>query len=37
MYSSSAKAIDQLGYRPSSVGAAVERSVRWYCANGYAG
>ncbi len=36
MYSSSAKAIDQLGYRPSSVGAAVERSVRWYRANGYA-
>jgi dihydroflavonol-4-reductase len=37
MYSSSAKAVDELGYRPSSVGAAVDRSVRWYRANGYAG
>jgi dihydroflavonol-4-reductase len=36
MYSSSAKAIDELGYRSSSVGAAIERSVRWYRANGYA-
>jgi dihydroflavonol-4-reductase len=36
MYSSSAKAVDELGYRPSSVGAAIERSVRWYRANGYA-
>ena len=35
MYSSSAKAIVELGYRPSSVGAAIERSVRWYRANGY--
>jgi dihydroflavonol-4-reductase len=37
MYSSSAKAVDELGYRASSVGAAIERSVRWYRANGYAG
>jgi dihydroflavonol-4-reductase len=37
MYSSSAKAVDELGYRSSSVGAAIERSVRWYRANGYAG
>jgi dihydroflavonol-4-reductase len=37
MYSSSAKAVDQLGYRASSVGAAIDRSVRWYRANGYAG
>lgn len=37
MYSSSAKAVDELGYRPSSVGAAIDRSVRWYRANGYAG
>jgi dihydroflavonol-4-reductase len=37
MYSSSAKSIGELGYRPSSVGAAIERSVRWYRANGYAG
>jgi dihydroflavonol-4-reductase len=37
MYTSSAKAVDELGYLPSSVGAAIERSVRWYRANGYAG
>jgi len=37
MYSSSAKAVDELGYRPSSVGAAIERSVRWYRVHGYAG
>jgi dihydroflavonol-4-reductase len=37
MYSSSAKAIDELGYRPSSVSAAVGRAVRWFRANGYAG
>ena len=37
MYSSSAKAVDELGYRPSSVGTAIERSVRWYRAHGYAG
>jgi dihydroflavonol-4-reductase len=36
MYSSSAKSVAELGYRPSSVGAAIERSVRWYRANGYA-
>lgn len=36
MYSTSAKAVSQLGYRPTSVGAAIERSVRWYRAGGYA-
>jgi dihydroflavonol-4-reductase len=36
MYSSSAKAIDTLGYRPSSVGAAIDRAVRWYREHGYA-
>jgi len=36
MYSSSDKAIRDLGYRPSSVGAAVERSVRWYRDHAYA-
>jgi len=36
MYSSSAKAADELGYRPSSADDAVERAVRWYRENGYA-
>lgn len=36
MFSSSTKAINELGYRPSSVGAAVERAVRWYREHGYA-
>jgi dihydroflavonol-4-reductase len=36
MYSSSAKAVSELGYRPTSVGAAIERAVSWYRANGYA-
>jgi dihydroflavonol-4-reductase len=36
MYSSSAKAIEELGYRPSSAGEAVERAVRWYREHGYA-
>ena len=36
MYSSSAKAVAELGYRPSSVGDAIERAVRWYRDNGYA-
>ena len=36
MYSSSAKAIDDLGHRPSSVGAAIDRAVRWYREHGYA-
>jgi dihydroflavonol-4-reductase len=35
-YSTSAKAIDELGYRPSSVGAAIDRAVRWYREQGYA-
>ena len=36
MYSSSAKAVDELGYAPSSASDAVERAVRWYRENGYA-
>ena len=36
MYSTSAKAIDELGYQPSSVGAAIDRAVRWYREHGYA-
>ena len=36
MYSSSEKAVRELGYRPSSVAAAVERAVRWYRDHGYA-
>ncbi|MFZ0130196.1 MAG: NAD-dependent epimerase/dehydratase family protein [Candidatus Dormiibacterota bacterium] len=36
MYSSSAKAGEELGYRPSSADAAIERAVRWYRENGYA-
>ncbi|HUZ68384.1 MAG TPA: NAD-dependent epimerase/dehydratase family protein [Candidatus Saccharimonadales bacterium] len=36
MYSSSAKAIHELGYRPSSVSAAIHRAVRWYREHGYA-
>ena len=36
MYSSSAKAIDELGYRPTSADAAVARAVRWYREHGYA-
>lgn len=36
MYSSSAKAVNELGYRPTSVGAAIDRAVGWYRANGYA-
>jgi dihydroflavonol-4-reductase len=36
MYVSSAKAQSELGYEATSVTAALERSVRWYCDNGYA-
>ena len=36
MYSSSAKAIEELGYRPTSADAAVARAVRWYREHGYA-
>ncbi len=36
MYSSSVKAVDDLGYRASSVGDAIERAVRWYREHGYA-
>jgi len=36
MYSTSRRAMDELGYRPSSVGAAIERAVRWYREHGYA-
>jgi dihydroflavonol-4-reductase len=36
MYSSSEKATDQLGYRPSSAADAIGRAVRWYREHGYA-
>jgi dihydroflavonol-4-reductase len=36
MYSSSTKAVDDLGYRASSVGNAIERAVGWYRDHGYA-
>jgi nucleoside-diphosphate-sugar epimerase len=36
MFSSSAKATEELGYRPSSAEDAVERAVRWYREHGYA-
>ncbi len=36
MYVSSAKAQSELGYEATSVTAALERAVRWYCDNGYA-
>ena len=36
MYSSSAKAARELGYRTSSVAAAIDRAVRWYRDHGYA-
>ena len=36
MYSSSAKAAADLGYRPSSPADAIERAVRWYRDHGYA-
>ncbi len=36
MYSSSAKAVAELGYAPSSAFNAIERAVRWYRENGYA-
>lgn len=36
MYSTSAKAVTELGYRPTSVGAAIARAVGWFRANGYA-
>jgi dihydroflavonol-4-reductase len=36
MYSSSAKAAAELGYRPSSATDAIERAVRWYREHGYA-
>jgi dihydroflavonol-4-reductase len=36
MYSSSAKAAAELGYRSSSADDAIERAVRWYRDNGYA-
>ena len=36
MYSSSAKAVAELGYAPSSASDAVGRAVRWYRENGYA-
>jgi dihydroflavonol-4-reductase len=37
MYASSAKAQSELGYAATSVDAALERAVRWYRDNGYAG
>ena len=36
MYSSSAKAADELGYVASSADAAIARAVHWYRVNGYA-
>ncbi len=36
MYSSSAKAVHELGYRASSVADAIERAVGWYREHGYA-
>ena len=36
MYSSSAKAISELGYHASSAADAIERAVRWYRDHGYA-
>ncbi len=36
MYSSSAKAVAELGYRPSNAADAIERAVHWYRDNGYA-
>jgi dihydroflavonol-4-reductase len=36
MYVSYAKAQSELGYEATSVTAALERAVRWYCDNGYA-
>jgi dihydroflavonol-4-reductase len=36
MYADSSKAMRELGHRPSSVRAALERAVAWYRANGYA-
>jgi dihydroflavonol-4-reductase len=36
MYSSSAKAAGELGYRPSNPADAIERAVRWYRDHGYA-
>ncbi len=36
MYSSSARAVAELGYRPSSADDAIDRAVRWYRENGYA-
>jgi len=35
MFVDCAKAQRELGYKPGSVGAALERAVRWYEANGY--
>jgi len=35
MYVSCAKAQSELGYEATSVTAALERAVRWYCDNGY--
>jgi dihydroflavonol-4-reductase len=36
MYSTSAKAEQELGYRPSSIDAAIDSAVAWYRDNGYA-